>query len=177
MKDHFGQLAAYNRWANAQLYEAALALTDTQYLRDTGVFFKSMSGTLNHLLATDRNWMWRLTGDGEHYDRGDLIIHEDRRSLTAARADEDDRIGSYVASLNEPALTGLHSYSTTKGKPFKQRRSDILAHLFNHQTHHRGQAHAILSIVTGREPPALDLLAFQRGVVTPDLRAIIAKHG
>jgi uncharacterized damage-inducible protein DinB len=56
-------------------------------------------------------------------------------------------------------LAGLHSYSTTKGKPFEQRRADILAYLFNHQTHHRGQAHAILSIVTGRESPPLDLLA------------------
>ena len=71
-------------------------------------------------------------------------------------------------------LSGLHSYTTTKGKPFEQRRRDILAHLFNHQTHHRGQAHAILSIVTGREPPALDLLAFQRGVAAPDLWTLIA---
>ena len=174
MKANFEQLAAYNRWANARLYEAALALTDSDYQRDTGVFFKSMMGTLNHLLATDRNWTWRLTDEGEHYDRGDIVIHEDRRLLAAARADEDDRLVRYVASLDEVALAGLRSYTTTKGKPFEQRRSDILAHLFNHQTHHRGQAHAILSIVTGREPPPLDLLAFQRGVAAPDLRALIA---
>jgi uncharacterized damage-inducible protein DinB len=133
-----------------------------------------MSGTLNHLLVTDRNWMWRLTGNGEHYERGDTIVHRDRRALTAARADEDERIVRYVASLDEATLSGLHSYTTTKGKPFEQRRRDILAHLFNHQTHHRGQAHAILSIVTGREPPALDLLAFQRGVAAPDLWTLIA---
>ena len=174
MKANFEQLAAYNRWANARLYEAALALTDSDYQRDTGVFFKSMMGTLNHLLVTDRNWMRRLTGEGEHYHRGDIVIHEDRRSLGAARADEDDRIVRYVASLDEAALASLHAYATTKDKPFEQRRSDILAHLFNHQTHHRGQAHAILSIVTGREPPPLDLLAFQRGLAAPDLRALIA---
>ena len=174
MNGNFEQLAAYNRWANARLYEAALALSEGDYQRDAGVFFKSMSGTLNHLLATDRNWMWRLTDVCEHYDRGDLVIHNDRRALTAARADEDDRIVRYVVSLDEMALTGVHSYSTTKGKPFNQRRCDILAHLFNHQTHHRGQAHAILSIMTGREPPPLDLLAFQRGVAAPDLRALIA---
>ncbi len=173
MKTHFEQLAAYNRWANARLYEAALALSDTDYQRDTGVFFKSMSGTLNHLLETDRNWMWRLTGQGLHYDRGNIVIVEDRRKLAAARADEDERIVRYVASLDEAGLEGLHSYATTKGKPFVQRRCDILAHLFNHQTHHRGQAHAILSIVTGREPPPLDLLAFQRGVPAPDLRVLI----
>ena len=100
MNGNFEQLAAYNRWANARLYEAALALSEGDYQRDAGVFFKSMSGTLNHLLATDRNWMWRLTGVGEHYDRGDLVIHEDRRALTAARADEDERIFRYVASLD-----------------------------------------------------------------------------
>lgn len=173
MKAQFEQLAAYNLWANARLYAAALALTDADYRRDTGVFFKSMLGTLNHLLVTDRNWMWRLTGQGLQYDRGDIIVVEDRQKLAAARADEDDRIVRYVASLDEAALAGLHSYSTTKGKPFQQRRADILAHLFNHQTHHRGQAHAILSIVTGREPPPLDLLAFQRGMPAPDLRALI----
>ena len=59
MKTHFEQLGAYNRWANARLYEAALALSDTDYLRDTGVFFKSMSGTLNHLC-----WPQTATGCG-----------------------------------------------------------------------------------------------------------------
>ena len=110
MKTHFEQLAVYNRWANARLYEAALTLAEADYQRDTGVFFKSMSGTLNHLLVTDRNWMWRLTGEGLHYDRGDIIILEDRRKLVAARADEDERILRYVASLDEAALEGLHSY-------------------------------------------------------------------
>lgn len=173
MKAHFENFAAYNRWANARLYEAALALTEIDYQRDTGVFFRSMSGTLNHLLVTDRIWMWRLTGAGEHYDRGDIVVHEDRGALGAARVGEDDRIVRYVASLDEAALAGVHSYCTTKGKPFEQPRADILAHFFNHQTHHRGQAHAILSIVTGREPPPLDLLAFQRGVTAPDLRSLV----
>ena len=118
--------------------------------------------------------MWRLTGEGLNYDRGDIVIIDGRRKLAVARADEDDRIVRYVDSLDETALEGLHSYTTTKGKPFVQRRCDILAHLFNHQAHHRGQANAILSIVTGREPPPLDLLAFQRGVAAPDLRALIA---
>ena len=53
MKSYFEQRAAYNRWANARLYEAALSLSDTDYRRDVGAFFKSMHGTLNHLLLTD----------------------------------------------------------------------------------------------------------------------------
>jgi uncharacterized damage-inducible protein DinB len=88
MQTHFEQLAAYNRWANARLYEASLTLAEADYQRDTGVFFKSMSGTLNHLLVTDRNWMWRLTRHGLHYDKGDIVVIEDRRKLAAARACE-----------------------------------------------------------------------------------------
>ena len=174
MKDYFQQRAAYNRWANARLYEAALALDDTSYRRDVGAFFKSMHGTLNHLLLTDRIWLRRFTGQGDHPNRLNAIIHEDRRTLASARADEDDRIVAYVSSLDEAALDGLHAYATTSGQPFEQRRCDILAHLFNHQTHHRGQAHTILSICTGREPPSLDLLGMQRGLAAPDLRAIVA---
>ena len=73
-----------------------------------------------------------------------------------------------------PALDGLLHYANTSGKPFAAKRRDTLAHVFNHQTHHRGQAHGILSILTGREPPVLDLLAMQRGVPAPDLRALAA---
>jgi uncharacterized damage-inducible protein DinB len=177
MKARFAQLAAYNRWANARLYEAALALGDADYRRNVGAFFKSLNGTLNHLLVTDRIWMKRLTGEGTHPDRLDAIIHEDRRALALARADEDDRIIQFVASLDEGALAGTLTYATTAGKPFAQARADILSHFFNHQTHHRGQAHTILSICTGNEPPSLDLLQMLRGVAAPDLRLIaLRKH-
>jgi uncharacterized damage-inducible protein DinB len=175
MKAYFEQRAAYNRWANARLYEAALSLSDADYRRDVGAFFKSIHGTLNHLLLTDRLWLKRLTGDGEHPNQLNAVIYDDRRALAAARADEDDRIVRYVASLDAAALEALQKYATTSGKEFEQKRRDILAHLFNHQTHHRGQAHTILSICTGREPPQLDLLLMQRGAVAPDLRAMAAR--
>ena len=175
MKAYFEQRASYNRWANARLYEAALSLSDADYRRDVGAFFKSMHGTLNHLLLTDRLWLKRLTGEGEHPNQLNAIIYDDRHALASARADEDDRIIRYVASLDEAALDGLQKYATTSGKEFEQKRQDILAHLFNHQTHHRGQAHTILSICTGREPPQLDLLLMQRGGAAPDLRAMAAR--
>jgi uncharacterized damage-inducible protein DinB len=172
MKSHFVQLASYSRWANARLYEAALALDEADYRRNVGAFFKSLHGTLNHLLVTDRIWMKRLAGEGQHPDRLDAIIHEDRQQLALARADEDERIVRFVASLEEADISGSLKYSTTSGKPFEQARSEILAHLFNHQTHHRGQAHTILSICTGKEPPSLDLLGMQRGLPAPDLRSL-----
>ncbi len=174
MKAHLQRFAAYNRWANARLYEAALALSEAEYRRDVGAFFKSMHGTLNHLLLTDRLWLKRLTGEGDHPNRLDAIIHEERGDLAMARADQDDRIIGYVAGLDEAALQEMYRYQNTAGKEFEDRRSDILVHLFNHHTHHRGQAHAILSIC-GRQPPPLDLLAMERGAGAPDLRAIAAR--
>src|SRR5471030_2721644 len=174
MKDYFEQRAAYNRWANARLYEAAFSLSDADYRRDVGAFFKSMHGTLNHLLLTDRLWLKRLTGAGEHPNRLNAIIYEDRHALALARADEDDRIVRYVVSLDAAALERPLKYANTSGKEFEQKLSDILAHLFNHQTHHRGQAHTILSICTGREPPSLDMMLMQRGAAAPDLRAMAA---
>ena len=97
MKARFEQLAAYNRWANARLYEAALALSDSDYRRDVGAFFKSLHGTLNHLLVADRIWMKRLAGEGEAPDRVNAILHDDLRQLALARADEGlDRARAFV---------------------------------------------------------------------------------
>ena len=59
MKTHFVRCAQYNQWANARLYEAALTLSESDYRRDVGAFFKSMHGTLNHLILTDRIWLKR----------------------------------------------------------------------------------------------------------------------
>jgi uncharacterized damage-inducible protein DinB len=171
--DQFRQLAAYNRWANARLYAAALALSEQAYRLHIGVFFGSLHGTLNHLLLTDRLWLKRLTGEGDHPNHLDAILYEDRAELTRARIAEDDRLIAVVEKYDEKALASLHSYKTTSGMPQSQILSEILLHLFNHQTHYRGQAHACLSIMTGGEPPSLDLLVFQRGGTAPDLQALI----
>jgi uncharacterized damage-inducible protein DinB len=172
LRDRFRQLATYNKWANARLYEAALALDEEVYRRPVGVFFASLHGTLNHLLLTDRIWLKRLTGEGDHPDRLDAILYDDRLELAAARAAEDERLVRVVDGFAEEAYAGTISYRTTRGVPHEQALADILAHLLNHQTHHRGQAHACLSILTGAEPPVLDLLAMQRGGKAPDLAAL-----
>ncbi|KJC58268.1 diguanylate cyclase [Bradyrhizobium sp. LTSPM299] len=167
--ENFRQLAAYNHWANLRLYGAALELPEEAYRRSTGVFFGSLHGTLNHLLLTDRIWLKRLTRTGDHPDRLDAILHDDRRDLLRARMAEDARLNKLVESYTGADLTEPIAYQTTSGKPYRQPLQDILLHLFNHQTHHRGQAHACCSILTGSEPPSLDLLAFQRGVPAPNL--------
>jgi uncharacterized damage-inducible protein DinB len=172
LKTIFRELGGYNKWANARLYEKALGLPDELYRRNVGVFFGSLHGTLNHLVLTDRLWLTRLTGEGRQPTRLDEILYDDVAHLAQARASEDERIIELIDGYDESALSRVHAYTTTSGKPQEQPLGDILLHFFNHQTHHRGHAHACLSIVTGREPPTLDLLAFQRGLPAPDLGAL-----
>lgn len=169
----FRELAAYNRWANARLYAAAIALPDAVYRQPVGVFFGSLHGTLNHLLLTDRLWLKRLTGQGEHPNKLDTILYKDRTDLTRARLIEDDRLTTVVGGYDDATLESPFSYRTTSGAAQQQVLCEILLHVFNHQTHHRGQAHACCSILTGCEPPPLDLLMFQRGLAAPDLASLI----
>ena len=164
MKEHYTTFAGYNAWANRRVYEAAARLSDTDYRADRGAFFKSMHGTLNHLLTTDRVWMKRFTGEGEAPDRLDTILHERLSDLRAAREAEDRRIAAYVDGLDEERLAGVIRYRrVSTPEEFVQKLMPALNHWFNHQTHHRGQAHMILTSL-GQTAPELDLLYYQREV-------------
>jgi uncharacterized damage-inducible protein DinB len=162
MKAHFVMMANYNEWANARLYRMAGKLEDALYRKEMGAYFKSLHGTLNHLLVSDRIWMHRLTGTGEHPEKLNAVLFEDLPSMHAARVAEDNRIIQFVQSLDESELEEVWEYRTLNGAPQRQRRRQILAHLFNHETHHRGQAHAILTVLGVAEPEPLDLLIMQR---------------
>jgi uncharacterized damage-inducible protein DinB len=162
MKMHFVMMANYNEWANARLFRAAGTWKEALYRKDVGAYFRSLHGTLNHLLVADRIWMRRLTGTGEHPEKLNTILFEDLPSLHAARVEEDSRIIAFVQSLDETAFEDVWDYRTLNGTPQRQRRWEILAHLFNHETHHRGQAHAILTVLGVAEPEPLDLLIMQR---------------
>jgi len=165
MKSYFQMFARYNRWANHALYDAAALLTDAQYRQDRGAFFGSVHGTLNHLLTTDRIWFQRITGNaatGPVPDRLDAILFEDFASLRAARAAEDARIIAHLDGLSEAAYAGSIRYRrVSTPDEFDQKLIEALAHVFNHQTHHRGQAHALLT-AHGVDGPVLDLLQYQR---------------
>lgn len=155
-------LSTYNRWANSRIYEAAVDLSEEEFNRDTGAFFGSMMGTLNHVLAADRIWMKRFTGEGDAPAKLDTILFPAFPSLKVAREAEDLRIMNWVETLDAKALTGRFTYMTaTDMRTISQRLSPALAHFFNHQTHHRGQAHVILTVL-GRPSVPLDLVYFQR---------------
>src|SRR5450631_4187204 len=110
MKSRYQMFAGYNAWCNERLYAAAAELTDADYRADRGAFFKSMHGTLNHLLTTDLIWMGRFTGESGAPERLDTILHEDLASLRAARDAQDRRIVAYVDGLDEARLAGVIKY-------------------------------------------------------------------
>ena len=161
MQDHFRRFAAYNAWANARLYDGATALKDTERKKDVKAYFRSLHGTLNHLLVADRIWLHRLTGEGEAPTRLDAVLYENFGELRVARKAEDKRLITYVASLGGADFERIIRYENTRGEAKELPLGVILAHLFNHQTHHRGQASHILRQLGVAEPPALDLLYFE----------------
>ncbi|CAG4888429.1 DinB family protein [Paraburkholderia gardini] len=162
LKDHFDTFARYNAWANTRLYHAVSLLSDADYRADRGAFFHSIHGTLNHLLVTDRVWMYRFTSEGDAPDRLDAILYERFDDLRHARELEDQRITAYVISLDETALDSIITYRRVSSPEVKtQALAPGLAHWFNHQTHHRAQVHTMLTGLTG-VAPELDLLIFQR---------------
>jgi uncharacterized damage-inducible protein DinB len=159
--DHFRTFARYNAWANARLYAACAELSDVEFRAPRPAFFGSILGTLNHLLVTDRGWLGRLEGVPSGISRLDEILFDDRDQLTAARVAEDQRIIALTDRLDAAALAGDLIYRTIAGVEYCTPVIWVLSHLFNHQTHHRGQVHGLLS-QTAVPPPPLDLIYYLR---------------
>jgi uncharacterized damage-inducible protein DinB len=121
-----------------------------------------LHGTLNHLLVGDRIWMQRLTGEGDARTRLDAILFEELEPLRAARVAEDARIVALVSGLSDDDLKRKVRYTTiSRPAAIEQELGYTLPHVFNHQTHHRGQVHALLTRLTGAAP-SLDLILYQR---------------
>ncbi len=123
-----------------------------------------MHRTLNHILVGDRVWMRRFTNEGPTYAALDAVPCNDLASLRAERAAEDHRIIAFVDGLDADKLAAMFSYrSITNPAEITQPLSPALAHFFNHQTHHRGQVHGLLTALAGHDAaPPLDLILFQR---------------
>ncbi len=104
MKEHWVTFARYNAWANGLVYDHAAGLGTRDYRSDRGAFFKSVHGTLNHMLTTDRIWMKRFTGQGDAPSRLDAVLFETLPELRVAREAEDARIIHWVESLEDADL-------------------------------------------------------------------------
>lgn len=169
---HYKVMARYNRWMNERVYAAAATLPDDARKRDVGAFFRSLHGTLNHLLLADRIWLGRLHGDPPRFLPRDgsgapaaitTLAHElyaDFGELRAERARTDDELLAYADTLTADALAAPLSFRSLLSPTAKvQPLWTVLSHVFNHETHHRGQATALLSQL-GVDPGATDLIAF-----------------
>lgn len=156
-------MADYNAWANARLYDASLALSSEAVRRDTGAFFGSVLHTLNHIYVADTIWMSRFRGLPNPPWTLDHVAQEEPVGLRKRREALDRDIIGFTGGLKADQLATEISYFTVTG-PAKvtQPMGAALAHFFNHQTHHRGQCHAMISQL-GAEAPPLDLLYFQQG--------------
>ena len=153
---HFRLLAHYNAGANERLYDACARLDDDARKRRRQAFFGSIHGTLNHILLGDRIWLARFAGAQVPSTGLDAILYEDFDALREARRREDARLLTFAQGLTPAFLAGSVRYVNNEGLTFDDPVPILLAHLFNHQTHHRGQVHDMLS-QTAVPPPVLDL--------------------
>jgi uncharacterized damage-inducible protein DinB len=174
MLARYRMFAGYNAWCNERLYEATAQISDADYRADRGAHFGSLHGTLNHLLVGDRIWMRRFTARGEVPPSLDAILYHDFSELRAARRAEDAHINNYITNLSERDLSKPIRYRTfVNPQDIEQILAPALDHFFNHQTHHRGQAHALISsILDNDRTPSFDLIIYQRETGEGALRTI-----
>lgn len=157
--------ARYNRWMNGKVYAAAARLTDEERKRDRGAFFGSIHRVMNHILVADRIWLGRLAGrlpepgfigvDG--IKKLDQEIAADFDQLRHERDITDAAIDAYVDTLTNENLAGMFRlvrHGETRDVPLWW----VITHLFNHQTHHRGQITTLL-FQAGQDPGATDFFA------------------
>ena len=140
-------MAAYNNWMNDKIYDAAEKLPADEIARDRGAFFKSVLGTLNHLLYADLVWIGRFReGRARIGDPSILILHEDIARLRPAREALDHEIKAWAAAVDEAWLALPFTFTTLKGDAeFTFPAWILVMQLFNHQIHHRGQITTLLS--------------------------------
>ncbi|MCU5787033.1 DinB family protein [Alloalcanivorax marinus] len=157
-RDHYAHLARYNHWQNGQILAACATLDDGERKADRGLFFHSIHGTLNHLLLTDRMWLGRFTDRPFPVHRLDQELYADFATLERERRLTDQALLDYTATLDEARIDGELSYvSASTGQARRYPMRLCLTHLFNHQTHHRGQLTAALSQL-GRDFGTTDLI-------------------
>lgn len=152
-------MARYNRWQNRQVLAACGTLDPQALSEDRGAFFGSIVGTLSHLMWGDAIWMSRFDGwDKPHVAlEGSATFIPDWQALRRLRPEDDERIVAWADALPEGGLGGdLTWYSAAAGREVRKPLALCVTHFFNHQTHHRGQVHAMLT-AAGARPGDTDL--------------------
>jgi uncharacterized damage-inducible protein DinB len=165
----FSQLAAYNQWMNGKLYKAAAALPDEELRRDRGAFFTSVFGTLNHIAIGDILWFKRIARCLPGLASLQCVARlppptfpatplcETLPELAGLRIMLDEAIVAFCAEVEPARLGEALEWTSTRGVNSRKVLGDVLLHVFNHQTHHRGQATTLFSQI-GIDVGATDLL-------------------
>ncbi|EPX80238.1 DinB family protein [Litoreibacter arenae] len=153
-------MARYNAWQNRGLMEAMKSLKTAELTKDRKAFFGSIFGTANHLLWADRLWMSRF--DGRLAPKGGIAdsttLHDNLQLYLGDRMRTDAQITRWAAGLKQIGLYGpLTWYSGAAGRQMSEPKAVCITHFFNHQTHHRGQIHAMLT-AAGHNPGDTDLV-------------------
>jgi uncharacterized damage-inducible protein DinB len=147
------RLARYNRWQNENLYGVADALSDAERRRERGAFFGSIHGTLSHLLWADRIWMSRFAGTPRPAGGipESVSLYGDWGELKRERAAFDGVIVDWADKLDDDTVAGdLTWFSGAIKADVSRPKWLLLTHMFNHQTHHRGQVHCMLTQAGGK---------------------------
>ena len=158
-------MARYNAWQNRGLMDVMKSLKPAELTRDRKAFFGSILGTANHLLWGDRLWMSRLDGGFAPKERlaESPQLHDTLQLYLDDRIRTDARISRWAAGLSQVGLIGpLTWHSTVQDRQMSKPMPICVTHFFNHQTHHRGQIHAMLTAV-GHTPGDTDLVFMPDG--------------
>lgn len=156
--DYFKKMARYNQWMNERLYALCDTLPDAVRKQDMKAFFRSIHGTLNHLLLVDKLWLARLNKQPCAFRSLDQELYGDFAELWRERRVTDAELLNWVEGLTEQALAGPCRFtSMLRDGEFERPLWHVALHLFNHQTHHRGQATTLL-MQCGHDPGVTDLL-------------------
>jgi uncharacterized damage-inducible protein DinB len=151
-------MARYNRWMNERAYDLCATLSDEERKRDLRAFFKSVHGTLNHLLVADKIWFARLTGATFAVASLAQELYADFAELRAERRAMDNAILEWAGALSDADLARELSYmSIVNPRPRRYPYWFAVMHFFNHQTHHRGQLSTLL-FQLGVDPGVTDLI-------------------
>ena len=155
LASHFRMLARYNRIANERLYATCANLEDAEYRKQRPGSFGSIHALLNHILLGDRIWLARFVGDRYAPPLATILYHN-FAELRLAREEEDARIERFFEGVDAGFFARRIDYVNSEGKAYQDAAAAVVAHLFNHQTHHRGQVHVMLS-QAGAPLPSLDM--------------------
>lgn len=145
-RTYYTTMAEYNHWMNQNLYATCADIPDAKRKEDLGAFFKSIHGTLNHILIGDRIWMGRFTHQ-PFVAKLDQDLYADFDELRREREQTDQDILTWAQQLSPEWLNAPFAFTSTQ-QPVKTRTRFawlLVTHLFNHQTHHRGQLTTLLS--------------------------------